>query len=130
MDTQLLDAIAHAKKHISPKAYPIHHIHDDRWIYGFDGHPFLFVATITLENLCFDLAITWQQTVDGGQIARWRRGDLMATLIFQGKRLTVVFSSATDHSIPAFVPEGATDVAKALTDAGVLLMAKPEGVLL
>jgi hypothetical protein len=44
MDTQLLDAIAHAKKHISPKAYPIHHIHGDRWIYGFDGHPFLFVV--------------------------------------------------------------------------------------
>ena len=44
MDTKLLDAIAHAKKHISPKAYPIYHIHDDRWIYGFDGHPFLFVV--------------------------------------------------------------------------------------
>jgi hypothetical protein len=89
MGTQQIDAINHAQKYISPKAYPVH-------IHG----------------------------------ARWRRGDLMATLIFQGKRLTVVFSSATDHSIPAFVPEGATDVAKALTDAGVLLMAKPEGVLL
>ena len=88
------------------------------------------IATITLENLGFDLAITWQQSVDGGQIARWRRGDLMATLILQGKRLTVVFSSATDHSIPAIFPEGATDVAKALNDAGVVFVAKPEGVLL
>lgn len=88
-----------------------------------------FIATITLENLGFDLAITRQQTVDDGQIARWRRGDLMATLILQGKRLTVVFFIATDHSIPAIVPEGATDVAKALTDAGVVFVAKPEGVL-
>lgn len=87
------------------------------------------IATITLENLGFDLAINWQQTVDGGQIARWRRGDLMATLILQGKRLTVVFSSATDHSIPAIFPEGATVVAKALTDAGVVFLPKPEGVL-
>ena len=89
----------------------------------------VLIATITLENLGFDLAIIWQQTVDGGQIARWRRGDLMATLIFQGKRLTVVFSSATDHSIPAFVPEGATGVAKALTDAGVVFVAKAEGLM-
>ena len=87
------------------------------------------IATITLENLGFDLAITWQQTVDGGQIARWRRGDLMATLILQGKRLTVVFSTATDHSIPAIVPEGSTDIAKSLTDAGVVFVARPEGVL-
>ena len=88
------------------------------------------IATITLENLGFDLAINWQQTVDGGQIARWRQGDLLSTLIQQGKHLTVVFSSAEDHTIPAIVPEGATDVAKALTDAGVVFVAKPEGVLL
>jgi hypothetical protein len=87
------------------------------------------IATITLENLGFDLAITWQQTVDGGQIARWRRGDLMATLILQGKRLTVVISSATDHSIPVIVPEGARDVANALNDAGVVCQFRPEGVL-
>jgi len=87
------------------------------------------IATIMLENLGFDLAINWQQTVDGGQIARWRRGDLMTTLILQGKRLTVVFSSATDHSIPAIFPEGATDVAEALADAGVVFVAKPEALM-
>lgn len=86
------------------------------------------IATITLENLGFDLAITWQQTVDGGQIARWRRGDLLATLVLQGRRLTVVVSSATDHTIPAIFPEGARDVANALTDAGVVFLAMPEGV--
>ena len=88
------------------------------------------IATITLENLGFDLAINWQKTVDGGQIARWRRGDLMITLNLQGKRLTAVFLSATDHSIPAIFPEGATDVAKSLTDAGVVFLAMPEGGLL
>jgi hypothetical protein len=89
MGTKQIEAINHARKYISPKAYPIH-------THG----------------------------------ARWRRVDLLATVILQGKRLTVAFSSATDHSIPAIFPECATDVAKALADAGVVFLAKPEGVLL
>lgn len=56
MDTKLLDAIAHTKKHILPKAYPIHHVHGDRWICGFDGHPLLFVVA-DLEETQLSLAI-------------------------------------------------------------------------
>ena len=44
MDTEMIDAIMHAQKHIAPKAYPIHHLHGDRWLYGFEGLPFLFVV--------------------------------------------------------------------------------------
>lgn len=44
MDTQQIDAVLHAQKHIAPRAYPVHHLHDDRWLFGFDGYPFLFVV--------------------------------------------------------------------------------------
>lgn len=44
MDTQQIDAVAHARKHIAPKAYPVHHLHGDRWLYGFEGYPFLYVV--------------------------------------------------------------------------------------
>ena len=50
MGTKQIEAINHARKYISPKAYPIH-------THG----------------------------------ARWRRVDLLATVILQGKRLTVAF---------------------------------------
>ena len=44
MDTDLLDAIAHAQRHIAPKAYPVHHLHGDRWLYGFEDYPYLYVV--------------------------------------------------------------------------------------
>ena len=87
------------------------------------------IATLKLEGLGFVQAIHWQQTIDGGQIARWRRGDLLATLILDGRKLTIAITSASDHTIPCKVPAGAKAVARALSDAGVVFVAKPEGLL-
>lgn len=87
------------------------------------------IATLKLEGLGFVQAIPWQQIVDGGHIARWRRGDLMATQILQGRRLTIALTSASNHSIPSVIAEGAPEVAQALNDAGVVFVAKPEGLL-
>lgn len=72
------------------------------------------IATIELESLGFDLAIGWQQTVDDGQIARWRRGDLMATPLLEGRRLTVALTSASDTTIPTRAPIGAAAAAKGM----------------
>ena len=86
------------------------------------------LAQLKLEQLAFVQAIGWQQTIDGGQIARWRRGDLLATLVLEGRRLTIALTSASNHSIPSVIAEGAPEVAQALNDAGAVFVAKPEGV--
>ena len=86
------------------------------------------VATLRLEQLGFVQAIGWQQTIDGGQIARWRRGDLLATMLLEGRRLTVALTSASDHTIPCKAPAVARDIARALVTAGVVCQFKPEGV--
>lgn len=86
------------------------------------------IAILTLERLGFALSIGWQQTLDGGKLARWRHGDLLATLLLEGRRLRIALTSATDHRVPCQVPEGAHVVAQALVDAGVVCTFKPEGV--
>lgn len=87
------------------------------------------LATLRLEQLSFAPAIRWQQTIAGSFIARWRRDDLLATLILDGRKLTIALTSRTDFSVPCKVPKGAKTIAQSLVDAGVVFVAKPEGVL-
>lgn len=86
------------------------------------------LAQLKLEQLGFVQAIGWQQTIDGGQIARWRRDDLLATLLLEGRRLTIAFTDRTSFTIPCTVPVGAKRTAEALGVAGVVCQFKPEGV--
>lgn len=87
------------------------------------------LATLRLEQLSFARAIGWQQTINGSFIARWRRDDLMATLILEGRKLTIAWTSSSDFSVPCNPPVGARTIAQSLVDAGVTFTANPEGVL-
>jgi hypothetical protein len=54
MDNSFVEAIDQAKP-IAAKAYPIAEIHSDRWLFGFDNQPYLFVvapATVSQLGLC------------------------------------------------------------------------------
>lgn len=86
------------------------------------------LAAVTLEQLKFELWIDWQHG-DHHQLARYIRGDLQATLILQNNCLTVALTSAKDHTTGAPVLKGAGLVAKVLKAAGVVFVAKPEGIL-
>lgn len=86
------------------------------------------LAQFKLEQLGFVQAIAWQQTIDGGQIARWRRDDLLATLILDGRKLTIALTDRTSFTIHCTVPTGAKRIAEALAVAGVVGQFKPEGV--
>jgi len=87
------------------------------------------ISVLTLERLGFGRAIDWQQTPDGAKIARWRRGDMLATQVLAGRRLCIALTSATDFTIPCKAPAGAAAVATALVGAGVVCTFRPEGVL-
>lgn len=50
MTPKHLDAIEVARK-IATTAYPLHEIHDDRWLFGFDGQPHLFVVASSRVTL-------------------------------------------------------------------------------
>jgi hypothetical protein len=86
------------------------------------------IAILTLERLGFVKAIGWKPLIDGGRLARWRKDDLLATLVLEGRRLSIALTSATDHRVPCQVPTGANAVAQALNDAGVVCGFRPEGV--
>jgi|AntAceMinimDraft_1070359.scaffolds.fasta_scaffold74677_2 hypothetical protein len=79
------------------------------------------IAALKLERLGFMLTIGWQSTIKGC-MARWRRLDTFVTLILEGKRLTVVTTSATDHRHGAPEPSDGHEVVQALEDAGVTLI--------
>lgn len=87
------------------------------------------IAAHTLANLGFYRAIDWQQTIDGHWLARFRRRDLLVTLLLEGKRLTIAMTDRTDLTIPARFPKGATEVAQVVVDAGVSCQFRPEGIL-
>lgn len=84
------------------------------------------LAILTLEHLGFSKSIDWQQAPDY-QIARWRRGDLLVTLLLRCTRLTLAFTSATYLSVPTQRPLGMAKAVEALMSAGVVFKAMPEG---
>lgn len=86
------------------------------------------LAQLKLEQIGFVQAIPWQQTIDGGQIARWRKDNLLATLLLEGRRLTIALTDRTSFAIPCKVPTGAKRIAETLAVVGVTFNAKPEGV--
>ena len=86
------------------------------------------LASLTLERLGFTLAIGWQ-TTETGHIARWRRRDTLATLLLEKARLTVAITSATKFTIPTNPACDSRAVVHALSDAGVVFVAKPKGVV-
>jgi len=88
----------------------------------------LTIAMLTLDRLGFQLSIDWQALPEE-DISRWRRRDLLVTLISRRRRLTMAFSSATDMTIPCRIPSDARKVAQALSDAGVVCTFRPEGVI-
>jgi hypothetical protein len=86
------------------------------------------LAQLKLEQLGFVQAIGWQQTIDGGQIARWRKDDILVTMLLEGRRLTIAVTDRTSFTIPCKVPTGAKRIAEALLGTGVVCQFKPEGV--
>ena len=87
------------------------------------------LAALNLERFGFVQAIGWQKMPHGGHVARWRRGDLLATLALQGRCLTVAFTDRTVHTIPCKPPVGAGRIAQAIAAAATVCEFRPEGVL-
>jgi len=83
------------------------------------------IAVLTLEHIGFAPAIGWQ-TTEHGHIARWRRQDTLATLVLEKSRLTVAITSAKNFTVPARAANDAGPIIRALYDAGVVFVDRPE----